>query len=138
MRLAVLLREALRGLQRRPATVRYPRERPAPSPKQRGLLQWSPGACTGCGLCVKDCPAGALELITLDKAAKRFVLHYDAARCVYCGQCGLSCRFHCLTLAPEQWELAGPTKAALEHYYGRPDDVAAVAGKPNRSAQPRG
>ena len=40
----------------------------------RALLQFNPEKCTGCGVCVKDCPAEALELITLDKASKRFVL----------------------------------------------------------------
>lgn len=126
MRLATLLLDALRGLRQRPVTISYPLERRPPSPQQRGLLLWSPEACTGCALCVKDCPAGAIQLVTLDKAAKRFRLRYDAAQCVFCGQCVLSCRFHCLVLSPIHWELADRTKASLKHCYEKPADVASA------------
>lgn len=138
MRLAALLIDALRALRRRPVTVRYPLERRPPAPQQRGLLRWSPEACTGCALCVKDCPAGAIQLVTLDKAAKRFVLRYDAGRCIFCGQCVLSCRFHCLALSPVRWELAERTKDSLKYDYGQPADVAAVAGPTERAALPSG
>ena len=126
MRLATLLSDVWRGLTTRPATVLYPAERRAPPPQLRGLLTSDLRQCTGCQLCVKDCPANALELVTLDRAAKRFVMRYQADRCVYCGQCVASCRFKCLTLAPEQWELAALTKDNFQHNYGAPADVAVV------------
>jgi formate hydrogenlyase subunit 6/NADH:ubiquinone oxidoreductase subunit I len=46
--------------------------------------------CSGCGLCVRDCPAQALELIKESREA--FCLIYYPARCAYCGQCEESCR----------------------------------------------
>ncbi|HRR84440.1 MAG TPA: 4Fe-4S binding protein, partial [Phycisphaerae bacterium] len=52
---------------RRPVTERYPFEkRPAPL-TYRGQLHWNPEGCTGCTLCVKDCPAEAIDFFILDK-----------------------------------------------------------------------
>jgi formate hydrogenlyase subunit 6/NADH:ubiquinone oxidoreductase subunit I len=84
-----------------------------------------------------DCPASALELFTLDKAAHRFVLSYDAARCTFCGQCVESCNFGALQQVNDEWELAGPNRSAFIAYYGAEDDVRQVlAGKPAAAAQP--
>jgi NAD(P)H-quinone oxidoreductase subunit I len=83
MKLSAMLGDVLRSLFRRPATERYPFERHPTPPRLRGALHWNPDKCTGCCLCVKDCPANAIEIITIDKANKRFVLRYHADRCTY-------------------------------------------------------
>ncbi len=119
-----LLRDLARSAFRRPVTERYPFEkRPAP-PNYRGQLHWSPEGCTGCNLCVKDCPAEAIDFFTLDKPNKRFVFRYHADRCTFCGQCAYNCRFNCITLADEEWELASGDRDAFVITYGRPEDIA--------------
>jgi formate hydrogenlyase subunit 6/NADH:ubiquinone oxidoreductase subunit I len=124
-----MLRDVLRSLFKQPATEHYPFEkRPAPE-HLRGALQFDPSKCSGCGVCVKDCPARAIELITLDKASKRFVLRYHVDRCTYCAQCVQSCRFKCLAMSDEQWELASLKKEPFTVYYGNHDDVNAVLAK---------
>ena len=55
----------------------------------RGAIVINPEACTGCGLCVRDCPTGALELEKRSRDEYRLI-HYPA-RCAYCGQCESSC-----------------------------------------------
>ena len=80
-------------------------------------------------LCVKDCPSDAIELITIDKVAKKFVMRYHADRCTYCAQCVLSCRFKCLEMSSEDWELASANKQPFEVYYGREEDVAFLLEK---------
>ncbi len=113
MSLGTLFRDALAGLVRRPATVQYPAQRqPAPA-LLRDALVWDPANCTGCGLCVKDCPSSAIEWITLTRAAKRFVLHYQADRRVFCSQCVQNWRFKCSELSPAKWELAALTKESF-------------------------
>lgn len=123
MKPAMMIRDMLRSSARRPVTELYPIERRPAVARFRGLLHYDPEACTGCGLCSKDCPADALELVTIDKTEKRFVLHYRADRCTYCGQCAYSCRFDCITLSSEQWELARNDRSLYDIAYGRADDV---------------
>ena len=55
----------------------------------RGALVVDPEKCSGCGLCVRDCPAEGLELIK--KSREEFKLIHYPARCAYCGQCEDSC-----------------------------------------------
>jgi NAD(P)H-quinone oxidoreductase subunit I len=126
MKAATMLGDVLRSVLLRPATRQYPRERQAITERLRGKLHWDPAQCTGCALCVKDCPAQAIELITVDKAAKRFVLHYHADRCAYCAQCVQSCRFGCITLSNSEWELAALDKPPFSMYYGNQADVDSV------------
>ncbi|MBK7215967.1 MAG: 4Fe-4S binding protein [Candidatus Promineofilum sp.] len=121
-----LFTDLARSAFRRPVTERYPFEkRPAP-PLYRGQVSWTAEGCTGCMLCVKDCPAEAIDFFTLDKANKRFVFRYHTDRCTFCGQCAYSCRFSCITLDDEAWELAGGDRAAFVVTYGRPEDIARV------------
>ena len=123
MRLGLLLGDILRSLFRRPATVKYPFERRAAPPRLRGQLFFDPTRCTGCALCVKDCPASAIELIAVDKANKRFALRYHLDRCTFCAQCVESCRFRCLELSNSRWELAALSKEPFTLWYGKEADV---------------
>jgi NAD(P)H-quinone oxidoreductase subunit I len=123
MTIGAMLGDILESLFKKPVTERYPFERkPAPE-RLRGKLYWEPEKCSGCQLCVKDCPADAIELIVLDKVAKRFVMRYNPDRCTYCGQCVENCRFDCLGLSSEEWELAALNRDAFEVFYGKEEDI---------------
>ncbi len=108
-----MFKDVLNALFHDPVTELYPGERPAASALLRGKLVWTPNGCTGCALCVKDCPANALELIVIDKAAKQFAMRYYADRCAYCGQCVASCRFNCIHLSSDVWELASDDRESF-------------------------
>lgn len=130
MTLGTMLGDILESMFKKPATQRYPFERqPAPE-RYRGRVHWDPEKCTGCQLCVKDCPANALELETIDRAAKRFVMRFHSARCTYCSQCVISCRFGCLYHAHDEWELAAPSRESFELLYGREEDVHEYLARP--------
>ena len=129
MRLGAMLGQVLQSLFRRPATEKYPFERRAAPDRLRGALRWNPEKCTGCCLCVKDCPAQALDLIVLDKAQKRFTLRYHMDRCTFCAQCVQSCRFGCIEMSPKQWELAALNKEAFTVYYGEAANVESVLAR---------
>lgn len=137
MKILAMLGDVLRSLFKRPVTELYPFERRESPERLRGKLHWNPEKCTGCCLCVKDCPAEAIELITLDKKNKRFVLRYHIDRCAYCAQCVQNCRFGCLSMSNDEWELAALSKEPFTVYYGEDADVKAVlAGLVEPDAEP--
>jgi len=97
--LVYLLPELWRTLFTRRATVRYPFA-PLELPLYfRGKVTIEPALCTGCGLCVRDCPAFALELERESREDFRLIHYRD--RCAYCGQCEASCRFGAIVLVNE-------------------------------------
>jgi formate hydrogenlyase subunit 6/NADH:ubiquinone oxidoreductase subunit I len=84
-----LIFEMFEALFSRPETVTYPHT-PLELPQGfRGALVIDAEACTGCGLCVRDCPANGLELIRESREVYR-LQHYPT-RCAFCGQCQATC-----------------------------------------------
>ncbi|MCB0037967.1 MAG: 4Fe-4S binding protein [Anaerolineales bacterium] len=136
MKIVTMLQDVWRSFWQRPVTRPYPAEKQPTPERLRGQLHYDPTRCTGCCLCMKECPANALELITLDQKAKRFVLRYDMDRCTFCAQCVQNCRFDCLDMSSAEWELAATNKEPFTIYYGDEEDVAAVLGKfPNTDSE---
>ena len=126
MKMGTMLRDIVESFFKKYDTRLYPFERSTPPNRFRGTLMYNPAACTGCGLCVKDCPANAIQLITLDRAAKRFVVKYRMDRCIYCGQCVLSCKFKCISMPSQNWEHAALEEKGFALYYGSDQDIAQV------------
>ena len=135
MKLGTMLIDIWQSFFKKPITQRYPFERLEAPDQFRGKLFWTAGKCNGCCLCMKDCPSNAIELITIDKKAKRFVMEYHSDRCTYCAQCVQNCRFECLNMSNEQWELAALSKQPFEVYYGKEEDIQGVLEK-HASAKP--
>jgi formate hydrogenlyase subunit 6/NADH:ubiquinone oxidoreductase subunit I len=127
MRMGTMLKDIVESFFKKSATQMYPEEKIAPPERYRGELYFSPTACTGCSLCVKDCPSNAIQLTILDRAAKRYVMKYDKARCVYCGQCVVNCKLKCLGMSHEDWEHA-VLKKEFTVYYGKDEDIAQFLG----------
>ena len=128
MRLGAMLGDMVRSLFRRPVTEMYPfKKQPAPA-RLRGELFYSPEECTGCQLCVKDRPSNAIELVTIDKAAKRFVMRYHIDRCTFCAQCVQTFRFDAGHVE-RAVELAALSKEAFTVTYGREEDIQKLIEK---------
>ena len=74
--------------------------------------------CVGCGLCVINCPAGALKL-----KGKKVLL--DEGSCIGCGECVVVCKTDALT---NKWSetLANLQEKMVEYAYGT---IKAVDGK---------
>jgi len=133
MKFGTMLKDIIDSFFKKSATQLYPFEKLTPPERYRGALYYDPKACTGCSLCVKDCPSKAIELVILDRAAKRFVLKYHADRCVYCGQCVVNCKFKCMGMSNGDWEHAALKKEFTVHY-GRDEDIAQFLENASRPA----
>jgi formate hydrogenlyase subunit 6/NADH:ubiquinone oxidoreductase subunit I len=129
MKLGTMLWDVIGSLFRRPVTQNYPAVRQAAPERLRGKLQWNPEKCTGCSLCAKDCPSNAIEVLTIDRARRQFVIRYHMDRCTFCAQCVANCRFKCMGMSAEQWELAALKKEPFELYYGEDEHVDLILGR---------
>lgn len=137
MKLGTMFKDIVTSFFWKPVTEKYPFERREAPEHFRGRLLWNAEKCTGCGLCNMDCPANAIEMIVLDKKAKRFVMRYHVDRCTFCGQCVFSCRQDCLDMANDLWELAGPDREGFTLYFGKDEDIRDVlAGEITADSHP--
>lgn len=89
MKLGKILNEVIAHLNKKPATVLYPFERIELPDQYRGKIIQDGDLCNGCGLCEKDCPAFALEIIEVGE--KTYTAKIDLERCIFCAQCVESC-----------------------------------------------
>ena len=130
MKIGTMLKDVVNSFFAKSATQLYPAERNEPPKRYRGALDYNAQLCTGCSLCVKDCPSNAIELVIIDRAKKRYVLKYDMDRCIYCGQCVINCKVKCMGMTHEDWEHAKLNKD-FSVYYGTEEDIAHyLAGVP--------
>ncbi len=129
MMIGAMLGDITRSLFKAPVTERYPFEKkPAPD-RLRGKLVFDPTKCTGCKVCLRDCPANAIDLVVVDKAAKRYVMTFHVDRCTYCAQCVVNCNFDCLALSDTEWELAALDRDAFVTQLGRDEDIRTLNEK---------
>lgn len=106
-----MLKTVLCSIFRKPATVRYPFEKSPMPDKFRGKLMFHPEKCIGCKFCMKDCPAGAINIVKVGD--KSFEAQIDLGKCIYCGQCVDSCPKKALEMTGE-FELASIERGKLK------------------------
>jgi formate hydrogenlyase subunit 6/NADH:ubiquinone oxidoreductase subunit I len=92
-----MLPQILRTLVNGPSTVSFPFGPLSLPASYRGRVEIDAERCRGCSLCVRDCPANALELRRESRDVFQLIYHPD--RCAYCGQCELSCNFGAIRLS---------------------------------------
>jgi formate hydrogenlyase subunit 6/NADH:ubiquinone oxidoreductase subunit I len=132
MTIGSMFGDVFKSLFKKPVTEKYPFAESLTPEHFRGKLEWNPEKCTGCQLCVKDCPSNAIEIITIDKVNKKFVMRYHMDRCTFCSQCVLNCRFNCINMSEDEWELASAKKEPFEVFYGREEDVTELMARAAR------
>jgi len=108
-----ILGAAVRNIFRRPATIPYLGGELKLDPRNRGLLRYDKESCVDCGLCMKDCPTGAIRIENRGTREQRDMHAYlNMGKCIFCGQCADSCAKKSITLSSES-NLAEFTQDAL-------------------------
>ena len=106
-----IARLLVQSLFKKPATGNYPVDRSGMPEGFRGKLKFNAGMCIGCKMCMRDCPAGAIEIRKIGE--KQFEAEINLAKCIYCGQCVDSCLKKALEITAE-FELAKLDPAQLK------------------------
>ena len=88
LRLPIIVKKAVEQVFTKPATAKYPFVKPQLSDNFRGQPVFDFDLCVGCGVCSRDCPAKAIEIVSVD-GKKRPQL--NLSKCVFCYQCADSC-----------------------------------------------
>ncbi len=88
-----MLKNTLKNLFSKPATILYPVEPIPPLPDFRGQYTMDHSKCIYCHLCEKRCPVGAIKI---DKEKKQNEIYLSL--CINCGVCVEVCPKDCITL----------------------------------------
>jgi formate hydrogenlyase subunit 6/NADH:ubiquinone oxidoreductase subunit I len=83
-----MLKEVLSHIFKKPATCKYPFVKAEVPEGFRGKQVFDISLCISCGLCSRDCPAKAIEMVDVD-GKRRPLFHLDL--CIFCYQCAESC-----------------------------------------------
>jgi formate hydrogenlyase subunit 6/NADH:ubiquinone oxidoreductase subunit I len=109
LKLSPMLEETFNNIFRKPATQKYPAVKPKVPDGFRGRQIFDINLCISCGLCARDCPAKAIEMVDVE-GKKRPLFHLDL--CVFCYQCAESCPRNAIK-SSKFFELASTDKSEL-------------------------
>ena len=104
-----MVKALLSNLFKKPATCQYPLVKAEVPEGFRGKQVYDINLCISCGLCSRDCPAKAIEMVEVD-GKRRPLFHLDL--CIFCYQCAESCPRNAI-LSSRVFELATTDKSAL-------------------------
>ncbi|MBP7176683.1 MAG: 4Fe-4S binding protein [Thermoclostridium sp.] len=97
-----IIKMAVRNLFKKPATISYPNGTMQIAEKYRGRIIYDAINCTGCGLCARDCPAGALSIVNEGtKEDRKMKAVLNMGHCIFCCQCVDSCKKNCISFTRE-------------------------------------
>jgi len=108
-RLPAMIKDMGSCIFKKPFTREYPAVKVEVPEGYRGRHTFDPEKCISCGLCERDCPSNAIELVEVSgKRMPKFYLD----RCIFCYQCVESCPREAIKLSTT-FEMATTDKKDL-------------------------
>ena len=104
-----MIKEVFSHLFKKPATSKYPFVKAEVPEGFRGKQVFDINLCISCGLCSRDCPAKAIEMVDVD-GKRRPLFHLDL--CIFCYQCAEGCPRNAIK-SSEVFELSSTNKSDL-------------------------
>jgi ech hydrogenase subunit F len=120
-----MVKEVLSHLFKKPATSKYPFVKCEVPDGFRGKQVFDISLCISCGLCSRDCPAKAIEMVEVN-GKKRPLFHLD--QCIFCYQCAEGCPRNAIK-SSAVFELATTCKSSLI-LRPEPKPIETTGGKP--------
>ena len=97
-RLPALIKDMGSCIFKKPFTQQYPFVKVQAPEGYRGRHVFYPEKCMSCGLCARDCPAKAIELVEVSgKRMPKFFLD----RCIFCYLCAEGCPREAIKLSTD-------------------------------------
>jgi formate hydrogenlyase subunit 6/NADH:ubiquinone oxidoreductase subunit I len=104
-----MFRRAASNVFTKPATSLYPYVEPRLPENSRGRPVFDVTMCIGCGLCSRDCPSKAIQMVECG-GKKRPQFRLD--KCVFCYQCAETCKRQAIK-SSTYFEMATTDKSTL-------------------------
>jgi len=123
--------EVIKHLFKKPMTSTYPFTPAKPAAQFRGRIDFDSAKCIGCQMCVRVCPAKALDIVLSAEQPpapaqvegqpavapkKKFDCIMRLGSCVYCWQCAETCPKKAL-ITTQDFELANVDRKKLTRHY---------------------
>ncbi|MHA1713923.1 MAG: 4Fe-4S binding protein [Candidatus Ranarchaeia archaeon] len=108
-RVSGIIMEIIKNIFRKPSTTDFPFKPIVPADGYRGKQEINYELCIGCGLCSRDCPAKAIEMVDVDGVNKP-LFYLD--RCIFCEICAEHCPRDAIEFT-KQYDLAVKDKDQL-------------------------
>jgi formate hydrogenlyase subunit 6/NADH:ubiquinone oxidoreductase subunit I len=124
-----IAKEAFSNLFKKRVTEKYPAVPAHVADGFRGKQVLNLSNCISCGLCARECPSNAIEMVVID-GKKRPLIHLD--KCVFCYQCADTCPRKVFETS-KFFELAATDKSTLVI---KPESVLAAQVTPHTAPVP--
>ncbi|MGI6262225.1 MAG: 4Fe-4S dicluster domain-containing protein [Succiniclasticum sp.] len=125
----IYMKQALANLFKKPVTSSYPLQPKVFAKGDRGHVENDASKCILCGMCMRSCPAGAIEV---DRKAGTWKI--NPFSCVQCSACVENCPKKCLSMLPEYTAPATEKKEIVLQVAALQSGVSGT-GKPAASAK---
>ena len=108
-------KKAIAQLFSKPSCEMYPFTPSEAAPGYRGRIEYHPEKCLGCGMCVRVCAGGAIQMKTEPvEGGKKITLSFDMGSCTFCRMCADFCSTKSIVFSDDYHMIATKEEDLIE------------------------